>query len=518
MTCLTWRTVPPPACPGSGSTCPPSTSWSSWPVCRGTCSSWRWWGPGRRGEGRLVDTFVRNLAAADLVFTFTLPLWALSAMWDDLWPFGELLCRLSSYAISVNRFSNVFFLTCMSADRYLAVVRPLDRGFPRTARRRRLVCGGVWALSLAPGDPRPALPQRGGAGRGRAGLLRGGRGVPRVPGPEHGLPPPHVRAARGRAPVLLRLRPGPSAPPGRPGKGPSGGPAPELPQDRLRHRGGVRALLAALQRLQDRPHGRPDGGRGPAPAGVESALAQGLILSSCLAFFNSCANPAIYLSLDQHFRRRARALCRGRLGKFGARRGQTSTSESCSGAVSAHGNLFSLNDWSARNFPPRLRTLRRNRVTSGGHFCTSGAKLPTCTQKVPSCSLWVQTSVLSKSQFYFPGLGNNFMVLQGSPPAISICNFSALLYPYFWVCAPPWARQTSRNTLPSFKNLCLVWSHDVSAHSLFKHSLQETGGYLHPFLRVIRHIRVREGWYWRDKVLWFLHSSETNTRSETEKH
>lgn len=40
----------------------------------------------------------------------------------------------------------------------------------------------------------------------------------------------------------------------------------------------------------------------------------GLVISCCLAFFNSCVNPAIYLFFDRHFRRWAAVLvqqCRG---------------------------------------------------------------------------------------------------------------------------------------------------------------------------------------------------------------
>lgn len=66
---------------------------------------------GRKG-GRLVDTFVVNLAMADLVFVLTLPLWAISTSQGGVWDFGyggDLLCKLSSYIIAVNRFSNIFF-------------------------------------------------------------------------------------------------------------------------------------------------------------------------------------------------------------------------------------------------------------------------------------------------------------------------------------------------------------------------------------------------------------------------
>ncbi|XP_028302012.1 probable G-protein coupled receptor 25 [Gouania willdenowi] len=109
-----------------------------------------------RGDGRLVDTFVVNLALADLIFVLTLPLWAISSSQDHRWhfgPAGDLLCKLSSYIIAVNRLSNVFFLTCMSIDRYLAVVKVMDSRFLRSSWCVRTTCAIVWLVSLVIGVP-----------------------------------------------------------------------------------------------------------------------------------------------------------------------------------------------------------------------------------------------------------------------------------------------------------------------------------------------------------------------------
>lgn len=107
-------------------------------------------------NGRLVDIFVVNLALADLVFVLTLPLWAVSASQNGHWNFGRfgnVLCKLSSYAITVNRFSNIFFLTCMSVDRYLAVVKLMDSRFLRSSQCIRVTCAAVWLVSLLLGVP-----------------------------------------------------------------------------------------------------------------------------------------------------------------------------------------------------------------------------------------------------------------------------------------------------------------------------------------------------------------------------
>ncbi|XP_043932599.1 probable G-protein coupled receptor 25 [Protopterus annectens] len=107
----------------------------------------------RRTTRRLVDTFVINLALADLIFVFTLPLWSVSAATDNHWRFGDSLCKLSSYIISVNKFSSIAFLTCMSVDRYLAVVRLLDTRFVRNKRCILIACVTIWLVSLVMGLP-----------------------------------------------------------------------------------------------------------------------------------------------------------------------------------------------------------------------------------------------------------------------------------------------------------------------------------------------------------------------------
>lgn len=113
---------------------------------------------GAKGKrnARLVDTFVVNLAVADLVFVFTLPLWAISASQNNHWNFGnagDSLCKLSSYIIAVNRFSNIFFLTCMSIDRYMAVVNLMDLRYLRSSLCIRVTCAAVWFISLLLGIP-----------------------------------------------------------------------------------------------------------------------------------------------------------------------------------------------------------------------------------------------------------------------------------------------------------------------------------------------------------------------------
>lgn len=107
----------------------------------------------RSGGRRAVDTFVLNLAVADVVFVCTLPLWVAAGARGNRWLLGEGLCKASSYAISVNRCSSILFLTALSVERYLVIWKVLDTRRAGSRRHVLLACGLIWAVSLLLGAP-----------------------------------------------------------------------------------------------------------------------------------------------------------------------------------------------------------------------------------------------------------------------------------------------------------------------------------------------------------------------------
>ncbi|KAK5847419.1 hypothetical protein PBY51_016545 [Eleginops maclovinus] len=104
-----------------------------------------------RSDRKCADLFVLQLAAADLVAVATLPVSVSSLLRAGRWPFGEALCKLTHLVFSVNLFSSILFLACMSLDWYLSATRP-PGGHSREPLRR-LVCAAVWLLALAAAVP-----------------------------------------------------------------------------------------------------------------------------------------------------------------------------------------------------------------------------------------------------------------------------------------------------------------------------------------------------------------------------
>lgn len=107
----------------------------------------------KRRVQRLIDIFIINLAASDFIFLITLPFWVDMEVSDESWRVGSFLCKASSYVISVNMYCSILLLTCMSADRYLAIMHPSVARRIRTRSYSRALCICVWLLSCCLGIP-----------------------------------------------------------------------------------------------------------------------------------------------------------------------------------------------------------------------------------------------------------------------------------------------------------------------------------------------------------------------------
>ncbi|XP_062380202.1 type-2 angiotensin II receptor-like [Sardina pilchardus] len=113
----------------------------------------------RRGPGRrtVASTYMVNLALSDLLFLLCLPFWAVQYALDYHWPFGAVMCKACSAALTLNLYASIFFITCMSADRYLAIVQPLRSQSCRRLCRARVVSGVAWLLAGCATVPALAL-------------------------------------------------------------------------------------------------------------------------------------------------------------------------------------------------------------------------------------------------------------------------------------------------------------------------------------------------------------------------
>ncbi|XP_060702488.1 proteinase-activated receptor 3-like [Hemiscyllium ocellatum] len=92
--------------------------------------------------------FLLNLALADLLLTLSLPFRVSYYLLGNNWLFGELLCRACTVLFYGNVYSSILFLTCISVDRYLAVVHPFLSKEVRRTRSAYCVSATVWLLVI----------------------------------------------------------------------------------------------------------------------------------------------------------------------------------------------------------------------------------------------------------------------------------------------------------------------------------------------------------------------------------
>ncbi|KAK7132964.1 hypothetical protein R3I94_015002 [Phoxinus phoxinus] len=96
----------------------------------------------------MTDVYLLNVAIADILFVVALPLIIYSEQYG--WTMGNLSCKLLRGIYSVNLYSGILLLACISGDRYLAIVqaRRSYRLRSSTLLYSHLICAAVWILAL----------------------------------------------------------------------------------------------------------------------------------------------------------------------------------------------------------------------------------------------------------------------------------------------------------------------------------------------------------------------------------
>ncbi|XP_036405934.1 C-C chemokine receptor type 6a [Megalops cyprinoides] len=96
----------------------------------------------------MTDVYLLNVAVSDMLFVVALPLIIYNEQYH--WVMGTWACKLLRGVYSVNLYSCMLLLACISADRYIAIVQA-RRSFrirSRTLVYSRVICVAVWVLAL----------------------------------------------------------------------------------------------------------------------------------------------------------------------------------------------------------------------------------------------------------------------------------------------------------------------------------------------------------------------------------
>ncbi|MEQ2180501.1 hypothetical protein GOODEAATRI_001816 [Goodea atripinnis] len=99
-----------------------------------------------------TTTYMMNLVVSDTLFVLSLPFRIVYFIRRD-WLFGSILCKISVALFYTNMYSSILFLTCISMDRFLAIVHPFRSQSIRTKRTAKLACLMVWVMVLSGSIP-----------------------------------------------------------------------------------------------------------------------------------------------------------------------------------------------------------------------------------------------------------------------------------------------------------------------------------------------------------------------------
>ncbi|XP_072880743.1 C-C chemokine receptor type 9-like [Hemitrygon akajei] len=89
----------------------------------------------------MTDVYLLNLAIADILFLCTLPFWALNAI--SGWIFGNFMCKTANSIYKINFFSCILLLSCISIDRYIAIVKAVKA---RVSKKKMLLQSKLTSL------------------------------------------------------------------------------------------------------------------------------------------------------------------------------------------------------------------------------------------------------------------------------------------------------------------------------------------------------------------------------------
>ncbi|XP_055505148.1 P2Y purinoceptor 1-like, partial [Leucoraja erinacea] len=97
--------------------------------------------------------FLCNLTLADTTWILTLPFLIHYHFVGLQWIFGSLVCRAVRCLYHACFYSSIYFVTCISLDRYLAIVHPARSLLLLNKRHSLYICSAIWVLAIAVSIP-----------------------------------------------------------------------------------------------------------------------------------------------------------------------------------------------------------------------------------------------------------------------------------------------------------------------------------------------------------------------------
>ncbi|XP_034277248.1 lysophosphatidic acid receptor 6-like [Pantherophis guttatus] len=94
----------------------------------------------------ITTVYMKNLAVCDLLLLASMPLRIYYYGWQP--QLSQTTCEMGGLLLLVNMYGSIFFLTCISSDRWMAVRFPLSLWSQAIRRQAKYICVGIWTLSI----------------------------------------------------------------------------------------------------------------------------------------------------------------------------------------------------------------------------------------------------------------------------------------------------------------------------------------------------------------------------------
>ncbi|KAI7808354.1 G-protein coupled receptor 183 [Triplophysa rosa] len=107
----------------------------------------------RKHKMNSTTIYMINLAISDTLFTLALPGRITYYIRGFDWPFGDFLCRLTAVIFYSNTYAGIAFMTCISVDRYLAMLHRQRCQRLRNTTVVKGICVLVWMVVLLETSP-----------------------------------------------------------------------------------------------------------------------------------------------------------------------------------------------------------------------------------------------------------------------------------------------------------------------------------------------------------------------------
>lgn len=106
-----------------------------------------WIIPFRMKRWNRSTVFLCNLVFADIIWILTLPFLIYYHLNQLHWIFGKNFCKIVRTTYHLSYYCSIYFVTCLSMDRYLAIVHPLKSLWILNKQHSLLICCCIWTVT-----------------------------------------------------------------------------------------------------------------------------------------------------------------------------------------------------------------------------------------------------------------------------------------------------------------------------------------------------------------------------------